>query len=57
MQRQEFNQDDIQDFKNLQVAGEGNYGLLKFLRRSGQKPMPGLKSFPQRSLQRKMKTE
>jgi hypothetical protein len=30
MQRQEFNQDDIQDFKNPQVAGEGNDGLLKF---------------------------
>ena len=57
MQRQEFNQDDIQDLKNPKVDGEGNDRLLKFLRRSGQKPMPGSKSFPQRSLQRKMKTE
>ncbi len=30
MQRQEFNRDDIQDFKKSQVAGEGNDGLLKF---------------------------
>lgn len=57
MQRQEFNQDDIQDFKNPQVAGEGNDGLLKFFETEGQKPMSDSKSFPQRSLQRKMKTE
>ena len=30
MQRQEFNQDDIQMFKVLGVAGEGNNGLLIF---------------------------
>jgi len=30
MQRQEFNRDDIQEFKKSQVAGEGNDGLLKF---------------------------
>ena len=30
MQRQEFNYDDIQDFKNPQVDREGNDGLLKF---------------------------
>ena len=57
MQRQKFNQDDIQGFKNPQVAGEGNDGLLNFLRRSGQKPMLVSKSVSQRSLQRKMKTE
>jgi hypothetical protein len=28
MQRQEFNQDDIQGFKTPQVAREGNVGLL-----------------------------
>ncbi|MFT4579302.1 MAG: hypothetical protein ACI8PD_002235 [Nitrospinales bacterium] len=30
MQRQEFNRDDIQDFKNTSCAGEGNDGLLKY---------------------------
>jgi hypothetical protein len=57
MQRQGFNQDNLQDFKNPKVVGEGNDGLLKYLRRSGQKPMPGSKSFPQRSFQKKMKTK
>ena len=30
MQRQEFNRDDIQGFKNTACAGEGNDGLLKY---------------------------
>ena len=30
MQRQEFNRDDIQEFKKNHVVGEGNDGLLKF---------------------------
>ncbi len=30
MQRQEFNRDDIQNFKQTGVAGEGNTGLLVF---------------------------
>lgn len=30
MQRQEFNHDDIQEFKSTLCAGEGNDGLLKF---------------------------
>ena len=30
MQRQEFNRDDIQEFKNTSCAGEGNDGLLKY---------------------------
>jgi len=30
MQRQEFNRDDIQGFKQSLVAGEGNDGFLKF---------------------------
>jgi len=30
MQRQEFNHDDIQEFKKTLIAGEGNDGLLKF---------------------------
>ena len=30
MQRQEFNHDDIQEFKRTLCAGEGNDGLLKF---------------------------
>ena len=30
IQRQEFNRDDIQEFKNTSCAGEGNDGLLKY---------------------------
>jgi hypothetical protein len=30
LQRQEFNRDDIQEFKQALVAGEGNDGFLKF---------------------------
>lgn len=30
MQRQEFNHDDIQEFKKTSCAGEGNDGLLKY---------------------------
>ena len=45
MQRQEFNQDDIQDFKNPQVAGEGNDGLLKFFETERTKTDAGFKEF------------
>lgn len=45
MQRQEFNRDNIQDFKNPQVAGEGNYGLLKFFKMELTKNNAGFKEF------------
>ena len=45
MQRQEFNQDDIQDFKNPQVAGEGNDGLLNFFETERTKTDAGFKEF------------
>jgi hypothetical protein len=45
MQREEFNQDDIQDFKNPQVAGEGNDGLLKFFETERTKTDAGFKEF------------
>ena len=45
MQRQKFNQDDIQDFKNPQVAGEGNDGLLKFFDIERTKTDAGFKEF------------
>ena len=43
MQRQEFNQDDIQDFKTPQVAGEGNDGLLNFFETERTKTDAGFK--------------
>ena len=45
MQRQEFNQDNIQDFKNPQVAGEGNDGLLNFFETERTKTDAGFKEF------------
>ena len=45
MLRQEFNQDDIQDFKNPQVAGEGNDGLLNFFETERTKTDAGFKEF------------
>ena len=45
MQRQEFNQDDIQGFKNPQVAGEGNDGLLKFFEMERKKTDAEFKEF------------
>ena len=45
MQRQKFNQDDIQDFKNPQVAGEGNDGLLNFFETERTKTDAGFKEF------------
>jgi hypothetical protein len=45
MQRQVFNQDDIQDFKNPQVAREGNDGLLKFFETERTKTNAGFKEF------------
>ena len=45
IQRQKFNQDDIQDFKNPQVDGEGNDGLLKFFETKRTKTGTGFKEF------------
>ena len=45
MQRQEFNRDDIQEFKKLQVAGEGNDGLLKFFETERTKTDARFKEF------------
>ena len=45
MQRQEFNQDDIQDFKNPQVAGEKNDGLQKYFETERTKTDAGFKEF------------
>ena len=45
MQRQEFNRDDIQDFKKSQVAGEGNDGLLKFFETERTKTDARFKEF------------
>ena len=45
MQRQGFNQDDIQDFKTPQVAGEGNDGLLNFFEMERAKTDAGFKEF------------
>jgi hypothetical protein len=48
MQRQEFNRDNIQGFKNPQVAGEGNYGLLKFFETERTKINAGFKELSSR---------
>jgi hypothetical protein len=45
MQRQEFNRDDIQEFKKSQVAGEGNDGLLKFFETEQTKTDTRFKEF------------
>jgi hypothetical protein len=45
IQRQKFNQDDIQDFKNSRVAGEGNDGLLNFFETERTKTDAGFKEF------------
>ena len=45
MQRQEFNQDDIQDFKNPQVAGKKNDGLQKYFETERTKTDAGFKEF------------
>ena len=45
MQRQEFNRDDIQEFKKSQVAGEGNDGLLKFFETERTKTDAKFKQF------------
>ncbi len=51
MQRQEFNRDDIQDFKKTGVAGEGNTGLLVFFANPKTKQDPQFKSFAQAIIQ------
>lgn len=45
MQRQEFNRDDIQDFKKSLVAGEGNDGLLKYFETERTKSDAQFKEF------------
>ncbi len=45
MQRQEFNQDGIQGFKNPQVAGEDNDGLLNFFETERTKTEAAFKEF------------
>ena len=47
MQRQEFNRDDIQSFKQAGVAGEGNSGELKFFENEKTRKDPQFKSFVQ----------
>lgn len=45
MQRQEFNRDDIQEFKKSLVAGEGNDGLLQFFETEKTKSDAQFKEF------------
>ena len=47
MQRQEFNRDDIQSFKQTGVAGEGNTGLLVFFENQKTKQDKQFGSFAQ----------
>ncbi len=51
MQRQEFNRDDIQSFKQTGVAGEGNAGWLVFFENQKTKQDPQLNSFTQAIIQ------
>jgi uncharacterized protein YdbL (DUF1318 family) len=51
MQRQEFNRDDIQSFKQSGVAGEGNTGLLVFFENEKTKQDTQFNSFAQAILQ------
>jgi hypothetical protein len=45
LQRQEFNRDDIQEFKKSMVAGEGNDGFLKFFENERTKTDTKYKEF------------
>jgi hypothetical protein len=51
MQRQEFNRDDIQSFKQSGVAGEGNTGLLVFFENEKTKQDTQFNSFAQAIIQ------
>jgi hypothetical protein len=51
MQRQEFNRDDIQDFKKTGLAGEGSSGLLVFFANQKTEQDPQFKSFSQAIIQ------
>jgi hypothetical protein len=51
MQRQEFNRDDIQMFKQTGVAGEGNAGVLVFFDNEKTLKDPQFKSFAQAIIQ------
>jgi len=45
LQRQEFNRDDIQEFKKTLCAGEGNDGFLKFFENERTKTDAEFKAF------------
>lgn len=47
MQRQEFNRDDIQRFKEMGIAGEGNDGLLVYFENDRSRKDPKFKEFSQ----------
>jgi hypothetical protein len=47
LQRQEFNRDDIQEFKKSLVAGEGNDGFLKFFENERTQTDTEFKTFSQ----------
>ncbi len=51
LQRQEFNRDDIQAFKQNGVAGEGNDGLLVFFENERTQSDPKYKEFVETILQ------
>ena len=51
MQRQEFNRDDIQSFKEAGVAGEGNDGLLVFFETERTQTDAAFKTFAETILQ------
>ncbi len=56
MQRQEFNKDDIQKFKQTGCAGEGNEGLLVFFENEETQKTPNTVNLFKPSLKKKMKT-
>lgn len=51
LQRQEFNRDDIQGFKETGLAGEGNTGLLVFFENQKTKQDAQFKTFTQTIIQ------
>ena len=57
MQRQEFNRDDIQGFKQTLCAGEGNDGYLKFFDNERTKTDAQFKELQRPLLRKKMKTD
>ena len=51
MQRKEFNRDDIDNFKKIGCAGEGNDGLLAFIEVEKTRTDPKFKKFAQAIIQ------